>query len=586
MSEDGDMLRVATNVMTLEGTRAIGTYIPTTNPDGTANPVISTVMKGETYRGAAYVVNAWYLTAYEPILDKTGRTMGVLYVGVKRDEVVSVIDAIKDIRIGKTGYVWVIGSEGDQEGRYIVAKKGSGRDGEEILNTPDPVTDRLFIKDIIAKARTLRSGEVASDEYHWKNPSDPKARLKVTAFAHFEPWQWIIATGTYLDDYESTSVQVDSALGHLLRQAVAVGAVILAGMIVLALAMGGKITNPISRITAVAEVIAEGDLLNAKQSLETFSVPRGAETSDSAHPKDETGQLLSAIRTMTENLNSLVGQVQRSGIQVTTSATEIAASARQLEGTTSEQAASANQAVATAKEITATAQDLTRTMGEVASVAAETRNLANEGQENLAEMESSMSQLAEATGSISSKLSVINEKAANISSVVTTISKVADQTNLLSLNAAIEAEKAGEYGQGFSVVAREIRRLADQTAVATLDIEDMVKEMQSAVSVGVMEMDKFNQEVRRSVEEVRRISDQQGHISEQVQALSPQVESVNDGMRVQSDGAQQISDSMMQLSEVAQQIAESIREFNKATEQLNEASRALQNEVSKFKVSA
>ena len=113
-----------------------------------------------------------------------------------------------------------------------------------------------------------------------------------------------------------------------------------------------------------------------------------------------------------------------------------------------------------------------------------------------------MRHVMEAAGSINAKLAVLNEKAGNINQVVTTITKVADQTNLLSLNAAIEAEKAGEYGRGFAVVATEIRRLADQTAVATYDIEQMVKEIQSAVTAGVMGMDKFSEEVRRGMQEV------------------------------------------------------------------------------------
>jgi hypothetical protein len=95
---------------------------------------------------------------------------------------------------------------------------------------------------------------------------------------------------------------------------------------------------------------------------------------------------------------------------------------------------------------------------------------------------------------VNAKLAILNEKAGNINQVVVTIVKVADQTNLLSLNAAIEAEKAGEYGRGFAVVATEVRRLADQTAVATYDIEQMVREIQSAVSAGVMGMDKFSEE--------------------------------------------------------------------------------------------
>ena len=128
-------------------------------------------------------------------------------------------------------------------------------------------------------------------------------------------------------------------------------------------------------------------------------------------------------------------------------------------------------------------------MNEVSEVADQSATLAGSGQVGLTRMDSTMHQCHRCAGSINTKLAVLNEEGGDINEVVTTITKVADQTNLLSLNAAIEAEKAGEYGRGFLVVAREIRRLADQTAVATFDIEHMVKEMQSAVSAGVMDME-------------------------------------------------------------------------------------------------
>jgi methyl-accepting chemotaxis protein WspA len=199
-------------------------------------------------------------------------------------------------------------------------------------------------------------------------------------------------------------------------------------------------------------------------------------------------------------------------------------------------------------------------------------------------MESMMRQIMEASSSITGKLAVLNDKTGNINSVVTTITKVADQTNLLSLNAAIEAEKAGEYGLGFAVVAMEIRRLADQTAVATYDIEKMVKEMQSAVSTGVMGMDKFSEEVRCGVEEIRQVSTQFAQIIRQVQALTPRFQTVNEGMQSQATGAQQISETLTQLSEAAQQTAESLRYSNQAIEQLNEAARRLQSSVTRFKL--
>lgn len=329
--------------------------------------------------------------------------------------------------------------------------------------------------------------------------------------------------------------------------------------------LGAKIVG----VVRVAEKISSGDLTTPVRVTET---------------QDEIGRLTVAFAQMTQKLNSLIRQVQHSGIQITSSTTEIAASGKQLEATVTEQVASTNQVVATAKEIAATSGELVKTMDQVGELAGQTALAAGTGQQEIVRMETTMRQLANATASISSKLGVISEKANNINSVVTTITKVADQTNLLSLNAAIEAEKAGEYGTGFAVVAREIRRLADQTAIATLDIESMVKDMQSAVSTGVMEMDKFTTEVSRGVEDVRTISRQIGKIIERVQGLTPRFDAVTKGMEDQSEGAQQISDAMVQLSEASRQTAQSLRDTNRAIEQLNEAAQGLQREISFFKV--
>jgi methyl-accepting chemotaxis protein WspA len=278
----------------------------------------------------------------------------------------------------------------------------------------------------------------------------------------------------------------------------------------------------------------------------------------------------------------LENQVNKSGVKISSSTTQIASSGKELEATLNEQVASTNEVVATAKEIAATSMQLVRTMDEVSEMSQQAANSAGGGKNEIIRMESTMNKLADSTSAISGKLGVISEKANNINSVITTITKVADQTNLLSLNAAIEAEKAGEYGLGFAVVAREIRRLADQTAVATLDIENMVKEMQSAVGVGVMEMDKFTNEVRRGVEDVQSISLQLESIIQRVQALTPRFEEVNEGMDAQSQGAQQISEAMVQLSEASSQTAAALRDINGAIGQVNDATLGLRHEMLAF----
>ena len=299
---------------------------------------------------------------------------------------------------------------------------------------------------------------------------------------------------------------------------------------------------------------------------------------------DEFNAVETGFNDMMTDLNALVAQAQRSSVQVTTSVTEIAATSRQQQATATETAATTTEIGATSREIAATSRDLVRTMTEVTNAADQASILAGSGQQGLARMEDTMHQVMGAADLVNAKLAILNEKAGNINQVVVTIVKVADQTNLLSLNAAIEAEKAGEYGRGFAVVATEVRRLADQTAVATYDIEQMVREIQSAVSAGVMGMDKFSEEVRRGMFEVTQVGEQLSQIIHQVQALAPRVLMVNEGMQAQATGAEQINQALVQLADASSQTVDSLRQASSAIDELSQVAAGLRGGVSRFKV--
>jgi methyl-accepting chemotaxis protein WspA len=371
------------------------------------------------------------------------------------------------------------------------------------------------------------------------------------------------------DELNRNNQAVQNAQNFLLRLIV-----IGTGITILAtLAAGLIVTLPLRRqlppIVDAATAIAKGDL--------TQSIPP---TKDPT----EVGRLMRAFREMIKSLNGLIAQAQRSGIQISTSTTQIAAAGRQLEATVNEQVASMHEVKATSRQIASTAGELAKAMDDVADTAQTTTGSAVNSQENLEKIQAAMRNLVMATQSISSKLKVMDEKANNINNVVTTITKVADQTNLLSLNAAIEAEKAGEYGAGFAVVAREIRRLADQSAVATLEIEQMVKAMQSSVSTGVIEMDRFSREVTQYVKEVGEISLQIATFIGNVQGLTPQFATISQRMDEQYRGAEQISTAIAQLSDASFQTMQSLQETNNALTQLDDAAQGLQREISQFRV--
>ena len=299
---------------------------------------------------------------------------------------------------------------------------------------------------------------------------------------------------------------------------------------------------------------------------------------------DELGELARGINSMIAKIQSVVQRVRETSVALLSTASEMAATVQRQDSTMQGLGSSSAEIAAAVREISATSKQLAGTMGEVSGRADQAATLATSGRSRLTTMEAGMNQLMGATDSISSKLAVIREKAENINTVVTTITKVADQTNLLSINAAIEAEKAGEYGRGFLVVAREIRRLADQTAVATLDIETIVRHMQDAVSAGVMQMDKFSGEVRSGVERVAEISGQTGQIIEEVQILSDRFQQVSEGMRNQAIGAEQINEAMGQVTIGTHQTQNAMKEFSEATSHLRQSVEVLNQEISQFTV--
>lgn len=225
MNQQGDMLRVATNVIGHDGNRAIGTYIPATNPDGTANKVIETVMRGETYIGRAFVVDQWYIAAYEAIKDTEGKIVGMLYVGIPIEMVSDLRKAIQDVNVGSTGYVYVLGGSGDQKHKTIIHRVlGANAD---LSNTKDS-DGKLIIQEMVEKALpTAKDGKPVMYFYPWLDQGATVPKTKFAALVYYEPWDWVIGASTYHQDFLQSLDNVNASFANGWRISVMVSLLIL-----------------------------------------------------------------------------------------------------------------------------------------------------------------------------------------------------------------------------------------------------------------------------------------------------------------------------------------------------------------------
>jgi len=326
------------------------------------------------------------------------------------------------------------------------------------------------------------------------------------------------------------------------------------------------ITKPMDKLTAAAKSVAQGDL--------RVKIDTGGSL-------NEVGVLSRSIHHMTESIREQTIRIREAVDTLNGIATSIVAASSQQDEAMRGLEGNVAQVGVSSQQISATSQDLARTMDGVKNAAEETSRLANAGQASLSGLQGAMQTLSKGTDSISEKLALMHEKAVSIDSIIATITKISDQTNLLSLNAAIEAEKAGEYGRGFSVVAREIGRLANETAISTLDISDLISEMQASVVDGVKEMDHFREGVSHGVRSADDATMQLSQVIAKVAYLSPEFDKVNEGMHFQSLGSRQISEAMADLNARAGQMSSTLSQFKAVTDQLNSAASRLIHTVSR-----
>lgn len=578
----GDMLRVATNVKNAKGKRGIGTYIPATDPDGTENPVVASLLRGERFVGRAFVVDDWYWAGYEPVFDEHQALIGAVYVGFKLERVKQVRDAIKQVRVGKDGYACVFGSTGNHRGHYIISYEGL-RDGEDASMVEDADGERI-IDTVIQTAVELKAGECEFVSYPWQNPGEAAPRQKIAAVKYYEPWDWTVMVTAYEDDFQEARDRTSSAFNWMMLWSAGGAAAVLAVVLVAAVYFARQITLPLADVASGMQEISEGNGDLTKR-LPTDS-------------GDEAAELADAFNTLMDKLQAIIGDVihtagelGESSREILATATELSKGAQETTGRSSSVAGAAEEMSASMGNMSAASEQMTANVKAVAAAVEEMTATISEIAKNAEQASSVADNASKLVAASNENVGTLGEAACEVGHVIQVIQDIAEQTNLLALNATIEAARAGEAGKGFAVVATEVKELARQTAEATEDIRRRVEAIQSSsksavdsigeISTVIEEVNQVSRTIASAVEE-QSITTRE--IARNVNQTSQAASTVSENVAQSAGASQEISSNLTGVDEAARQTADGAVRTKDAGEKMAGLSAKLEGLVGGFAI--
>ncbi|MBX9961562.1 MAG: methyl-accepting chemotaxis protein [Burkholderiales bacterium] len=368
------------------------------------------------------------------------------------------------------------------------------------------------------------------------------------------------------EDYKAAGIE----FRHL--QVLAIGAIVCGVLLNAGIAwlIIRSITLPLRRAVGVSDRIAQGDL---SESIE-------------AHGRDEAAQLLKGLARMQDALRTLVKGIQTSSERLSAAAAELAAASNQVSESSSSQSESAASMAASVEEMTVSINHISERARETQEVSTETGRLSREGAGVVRRSADEMERIAETVNHSAQSVRKLGETSKQIAEIVNVIRDIADQTNLLALNAAIEAARAGEQGRGFAVVADEVRKLSEKTSGSTTEIVAMVQAIAEGTQDAVTSMERGVVQVEEGVALAREAGHSIVGIEGGSEKLLAAVSDISDALKEQSQASNEIARHVERIAQMTEENSLAIRQTTSASQSLEELARSLQRDVSQFRVAA
>lgn len=592
MNEAGDMLRVATNVINKEGQRGTGTYIPAIGADGTPNPVVASLLKGESYVGTAFVVNQWYVTAYAPVRSASGEVIGAVYSGVPETGVESLRTGISGVKVGDTGFMFSAFNAGSDAGKFALAPDGH-EDYGDALALQD-AKGEPWMKTVLEKSVELKDGEFA--QFHDTIDFEGGQRECMVMYTNFAPWKWVIVAVAPLDELDQTTPIIAAGRQKMVRSS------LIAALLAMVAAGGvihwstGRSLRGLNAAVALMEEVAsgEGDLRKRLQDK----------------TKDEVGQLGRAFNRFVARLEGIMIQVSVAAHQTLEGAKSLKEAAENVEASTQqideitvaihgkattsadhlreteqgmEELSHAVDAVARgsqeqAMRLESSTRQLNGVTDQIGAVAEsargatesaeEVKGAADDGAARVRETIDGMERISDSTHDAADLIRQLGEAGAQIGAIVQGIENIAEQTNLLALNAAIEAARAGEHGRGFAVVADEVRKLAENAASETRSIADLILNVQGLTQKAVQAMETGTQEVEKGQQLAESAGEALRKIQESVESVVGKIEAVSEVSGEINAAAAAVMDDVNSLAAITQETTASAEEMSASCQEM------------------